>query len=518
MASKSLFQTFVGKFLPSTNTTNAAGAPAYAFTSKHALAQYAATGCFNSTFYASAEAQLSKVLELTKEVEPEFVAKTAVYARERGAMKDMPAFLCAALSVNSPALCGRVFPRVIDDAKMVRNFVQILRSGAVGRKSLGTRPKKLVKAWLESNSDEALFRASVGQSPSLADVVKMVHPTPATESRRALYGYLLGREHKAELLPETVRAFEDFKACQSTVVPNVPFQMLTALELSTAQWVEIARNAPLQMTRMNLNTFARHGVFNTEGMAALIATRLRDVEALTKARVLPYQLLAAYRNASSDVPHVVKEALQDAMEIATRNVPKVDGKVYILVDVSGSMGSPITGHRAGATSTIRCIDVAALVAAAILRKNPAAEVIPFEQHVVTRLTINERDSVMTNAEKLASIGGGGTKCSAPLIHLNEKFAKGDLVIFISDNESWLDARQARATAVLYQWNAFKERNPQAKLVCIDVVPNATTQVPEQADVLNIGGFSDAVFDMLAAFARGQMSAGHWTSEIDKVVL
>ena len=53
------------------------------------------------------------------------------------------------------------------------------------------------------------------------------------------------------------------------------------------------------------------------------------------------------------------------------------------------------------------MDVAALVAAAILRRNPTAEVLPFEESVVT-LRLSPRDSVMTNAERLASVGGGGT--------------------------------------------------------------------------------------------------------------
>jgi 60 kDa SS-A/Ro ribonucleoprotein len=48
--------------------------------------------------------------------------------------------LCAALSVKDPQLLRTVFDRVIDDGKMLRNFVQVLRSGVVGRKSLGTVP------------------------------------------------------------------------------------------------------------------------------------------------------------------------------------------------------------------------------------------------------------------------------------------------------------------------------------------------------------------------------------------
>jgi asparagine synthetase B (glutamine-hydrolysing) len=47
-----------------------------------------------------------------------------------------------------------------------------------------------------------------------------------------------------------------------------------------------------------------------------------------------------------------------------------------------------------------------LVAAAVLRKNPQARVLPFEQSVV-KLSLNARDSVMTNAQALARIGGGG---------------------------------------------------------------------------------------------------------------
>ena len=33
---------------------------------------------------------------------------------------------------------------------MLRNFVQIIRSGVVGRKSLGTTPKRLVRGWFEA--------------------------------------------------------------------------------------------------------------------------------------------------------------------------------------------------------------------------------------------------------------------------------------------------------------------------------------------------------------------------------
>jgi len=517
VANVALFKSLVGKLVPKTDAVNEEHAPAYAFTPKQALAQYAATGCLNNTFYASAKEQLDKVLALSNQVEPEFVAKAAVYCREKGFMKDMPALLCAVLSLKDRGLLKAVFSRVINDGRMLRNFVQILRSGVVGRKSLGTLPKRLVQEWLESRSDEALFRASVGQNPSLADIVKMVHPKPASPAREALYGYLTGRAYDADLLPEIVRQFERFKAKETIEVPDVPFQMLTALDLGAREWTAIARQASWQTTRMNLNTFVRHKVFDERGLPDLIAERLRNPEAIRKVRVFPYQLLVAYTMAANGVPQSVREALQDAMEVALHSVPRLDGKVYVLPDVSSSMTSSVTGYRKGSTSTVRCVDVAALMAAAVLRQNPEAEIVPFDDRA-HEVKLNPRDSVMSNANRLASVGGGGTNCSAPLARLNRLKAKGDLVIYVFDNQSWMDGATGRGTATMEEWNVFKHRNPEACLVCIDVQPYATTQATEREDILNVGGFSDQVFEVVAEFAAGRLGLDHWIGSIEGVTL
>jgi 60 kDa SS-A/Ro ribonucleoprotein len=517
MANRNLFHSLRGWLVAAADARNEEGAPAYRFAPEAELAQYAATGCLNSTFYARAEDQLKTVLELSNRVSGEFLALTAVYCRERGFMKDMPALLCALLSVRDRKLFTEIFPRVIDNGRMLRTFVQIMRSGAVGRKSLGSAPKRMVRGWLEARDDESVFRASVGQQPSMADIIKMVHPKPGSASRRSLFGYLIGKQHDEDALPGLVRDFEAFKRGATRAVPDVPFQMLTSLELGASEWAEIARNATWQMTRQNLNTFARHKVFEKRGMTELIAGRLRDPKAIRAARVFPYQLLAAYVSADEAVPRAVRQALEEAMEIATSNVPKVEGKVYVLPDVSGSMQSPVTGYRRGSTTAVRCVDVAALVAASVLRANPEAEVLPFECDVVD-IKLHGGERIMKNARKLASVGGGGTNCSAPLALLNRRKARGDLVIYVSDNESWVDAGRGRGTATMAEWSEFKQRNPRARLVCIDIQPYSTTQAKERDDIMNIGGFSDQVFDVIAEFAAGRMSADHWVGVISAVKL
>ena len=241
MANKNLFQTVRGLFTPKTDCLNEAGGTAYRLTPKAALAQYAATGCLSHTFYADAGEQLDKILELTRELDAEFIAKVAVYSRERAFLKDVPALLVAVLSTKDRALFEKTFPRVIDNGKMLRNFVQIMRSGLVGRKSLGTLPKRMVREWFEKRGTEQIFRQSIGQSPSIADILKMVHPKPADEVREALFGYFIGREIDADKLPEIVKHFERFKSGHLAEVPNVPFQMLTALPLGAKEWTAIAR-------------------------------------------------------------------------------------------------------------------------------------------------------------------------------------------------------------------------------------------------------------------------------------
>ena len=39
----------------------------------------------------------------------------------------------------------------------------------------------------------------------------------------------------------------------------------------------------------------------------------------------------------------------------------------------------------------------------------------------------------------------------------------------------------------------------ARLVCIDIQPYGSTQAPERADILNVGGFRDVVFNVVTSY-------------------
>ncbi len=99
----------------------------------------------------------------------------------------------------------------------------------------------------------------------------------------------------------------------------------------------------------------------------------------------------------------------------------------------------------------------------------------------------------------ALFGGGGTDCSIPL----------------------------REAGVLPEWQRFVANQtrlqPQAqtggcrpKLVCIDIQPYDTTQAPDRDDILNIGGFNDAVFNVVSAFLEDD--ASRFVQEVESIEL
>jgi 60 kDa SS-A/Ro ribonucleoprotein len=434
---------------------------------------------------------------------------------------------------------------VIDNGRVLRTLFQMIRSGALGKKSLSSSLQRAFQRWLNSASTEKLLSASIGNDPSLRDILRLARPTPRDNARRALFGWLTAKDvarwapaTEADL-PEQVRLLTAFRATDSAEQQVALLEKLRARWDLLADavkgpqvWAAIATTMGPQALRMNLSTLQRHGVFEYPSIVRYVADRLADPAEIRRSRQFPYQFFAAYLNASDDVPQAVRLALHQAAETACGNVPELTGPVVIGLDVSGSMSSAVTGNRGrGATSKMRCVDVAALFAAAILRRNPESVVIPFDTEAY-RVEVDPRDSILSLAKRLAAFGGGGTDCSLPLAKANRELRTRKFVgcVLVSDNESWLYHGRpgwhaaGGATGVMAQWQEFVRNQVRLhgknfagpKLVCIDLQPYGTTQAPERDDILNIGGFNDAVFDVVASFLAGD--AGRFVAEVEAVTL
>ena len=532
---KNLFHTTPNPVTHATARNNAGG-KAYRMTDRHALAQLALTGTFNNTFYVQGKVQLEQVLELCNKVPARFVAQLAVYSRQKGYMKDMPVLLLAYLSTVDSDLFASVFDKIINNGKQLRNFVQVMRSGVVGRKSLGSRPKKMVQNWFASRTSEKLFFNSMGNNPSMADVIKMMHPHPESQEKEATFGYILGRDEiNHEALPDVIQNYHTFlnKKAGRRKLPKAPFEMLSSAGLSTSEWAQLAEQMTWQQLRQNLNTLQRHGVLNDNKIIQQLAKKLSDRHAILASNVFPTQLLAAYLHAggkmsqsrysywshiksTTPLPAALLNALQNALDISLENVPACNGKMVIFVDVSGSMHSPITG-TSKTTSKIACVDAAALFASALLKKSSEnTVVVPFDTKL-HKACLNPRDSIMTNASKLSKFGGGGTNCSLGMKWLNTQKEHVDVVVYLSDYESWADYHNTgyRGAPLAALWKTYRKTvNSDAKLVCVDLQPHTTLQAHNDSHVLNIGGWSDQMFKIIVDFVNSDFNPQQWIEAIE----
>lgn len=485
-------------FAPATSlTTNNAGGLSYELDSRAALFQLAVIGCFQNTFYTTAKDQLNKLMSILPLVSDEYIAKVAIYASRKGNMKDMPVFLLAYLSTRkNNTLFESTFNAIIKDLGAVKRFVQVIRSGQVGRKSLGSQPKRLISNFLGGVDPNRLFFQSPGTNPSFKDVIALVHPVPATVEHEALFGYFMDRSYIKRYLPSLVTDFENFKQNPQSAPPAVDFRLLSNISMSKEQWFTVARGMTWNQLRLNLNLLNRQGVFTIPEAIEYVYSTLIDEKKISK-KILPFALYSTIQNIA-ELPSAIQNAVRHAYIKTFDNVPIIEGNTAVFVDISGSMTAAALG--AASDNPLTCQTVAAYFASAIKHKNFDKTDVYLFDTVVQSAKSFDRELPLALVNDISQRYGGGTSISSCFEFLTRNGKTYDNIFIISDNESWVDF-YIRSSSVYTNtrstnlWDAYKNKNPNSKLVLWDIAPNTHTQVKTQKDVLNIGGFTDSVFDL-----------------------
>lgn len=497
----------IPKIDPSRITTNAAGGITVSMTDTNALAQMAMTGCFNDTFYTDASLQLELLKSTINKVDTPDLADITVYAKEYGYMKDMPVYLLASiLARGETVVFHELFPLIIRSLKDLRNFVMIMRSGQVGRRSLGYAAKKACQRWLEARHATSLFRQSYGNDPSVADLIHMIHPKTAYTDKEALYAWFLDKDYQEDKLPDITRQFLAFCRGEDVKIPNLPLPMLMGHNITDAQWKELALTVSWQTLRMNLNNFSKHHVFDDKSVRDQVCARLTDEKEISRAKLFPYQLYTAIRFANEDMPRHILLALNDAMELSVKNVPAFPDDTIIALDVSGSMSNAITGNRKGATTHIACAEVGAIMAATALKANPTTTILGFGSHLYDYTPhLNPRDSILTIAQHMPN-RNEGTDCSLPLRYVLDG-KKCQLMYMISDNESWRHGQTPTMWGndvpdTVPMWARIRRqgKHRNALFVCNDLVPNVTSPIAGEG-VLHVAGYSDKIWGVIGEWLQ-----------------
>lgn len=553
MPRQNVFQTGFGPpagNVPRATVRNEAGGKAYEYTPKALATQLAMTSTFRKSFYIEGGVQVTNFLNAIDAVgDLEFIAKLAIYARHKGKMKDAPVAILArmfklekdtlgAALGDDTSIAEHIFPFVVDATNMLQKFVMMVRPSRAGqripegqqmmsrlteRRSLGTRMKRVITNRLLSWDPAYVASRKGGNRPSLGDIVKLVHPRPATDEQRALFGYLIDKEPGPETylytaLPQSIRQLLAFLADpENKPLPERMdiFQYIGQMPEVPAKWFELAQKMSWTQLIKSLNTLGRHKAFEVADAEAWAATKLAERAAILKSRVFPTQMLAAYRAIQpAESRHgwyqpterkpdawnpsaMLKGALATALDISVENAPQLPGRSLIGIDCSGSMTFSITGDDgSGDASAVRVVDCAAVFGAALMRQNPDSVVVPYDGQIHP-LRWLPSDPCLSLADKIADIGGGATHTQLVFQKANELTNPPDNIIVLSDSEAWVG--QGRyGSASMESLARLKQRKPDVKVVCWNLQATPSTLLTGPG-VLNIGGWSDALWDVVANF-------------------
>ena len=515
--------------------TNYHGTPTYHRELAERVVQVLTMNTLGNTFYAKGSKLVLEAIEVLRECameNPEFLAKACVYARTEGLMKDLPVMGLVILSTaKDKAPFRNAFNRVVLIPDDLRNFVQICRSGQIkGRKGFGGCVVEPVRQWLNNMSEyhTVKYGSKASKSMTMRDILRLCHPKPADAAVSERFGWLCkGWESVSDEPSKTnplIWALEKLKGTTDKEEVNtlleeysLPFEVVvpTVSSTGTEVWERLLRKAPYFNLLRSLNTYARHGVFKNEANVEYAVQRLTNQQAIQRSRVLPFRFFDAWKaftRNNSEYPQLA-EALRTALERSFVNLPSFgDLKLAIGSDVSGSMMWEFSPN--GTTSYL---DICAIFTAALLKKSEnLVYPLPFN-HEVVPCQMSKHDSLLSSAEKLTALGGGGTAIGAPAEYLIDHSINVDVFIGITDNEDWAYGHGYYCRgSFLDAWRRYKSMvNPDAKAFLVTIAPYGHAVAPsDEPDVHFIYGWSDRVLKYISTQLQSNQSQVDAVESID----
>ncbi|HLA45331.1 MAG TPA: TROVE domain-containing protein, partial [Aggregatilineales bacterium] len=510
---------------------NHEGFPTFHRSLEEAYLQVLLTNTLGGTFYASSNELFKGSLELHAQMaaeNPAFMARALVYARNEGLMRLQPIIGLAYLAKANRELFHRIFNRVILTPGDLSDFVEIVR-GDVTPGGMGRSIKRAVNTWLNSMSEyHAIKYGSGGQGYSLRDILRVSHPKAINSTQDTIFTWLTDREKwmesgKQGLTPQ-INAFErikrlnlnaaDAQALARSIIEEgrLPYEVVTGvIKPDVATWMALMRQMPYFALLRHLNTLQGAGVFKDGENAYYAAERLIHEKAIHGSKILPFRLFMANRmfTPQTAVESLISDALLQAMDTAFANLPDLPGDICIAPDVSSSMSG-----QTEARSKTQFIDIAGIFAGALVKKTQKALVMPFHTGV-RDVQLSRHDSVMSNAQKIRQLMGGGTAISAPISEMAARKTKVDVFIGITDNEEWAVDHHGEF-GFLNTWREYKRRfAPEAKAFLLTIAPYRHAVAPkDEPDVHYIYGWSDSVLKYISLTLSGMENQVEYVNNME----
>jgi 60 kDa SS-A/Ro ribonucleoprotein len=472
-------------------TSNHEGEKAYRMTPELELYTLVVTSMFSDKFYESADGRLDRLRNLITQVDPVFVAKLAVYAREQMYLRTMPLILVVELAKvhNGDNLVRKTLQRVVKRADEITETLAYyqLANTRKGTKKLGSLSTQIRLGLGDAFNKFDEYQFAKYNRPGeikLKDALFVVHPKPISDEQQALFDKIERDELETPYTWETE---------------------LSAKGNNAEVWTELIGSGRLGYMALlrNLRNILDAEV-DTEAVKALVG-QLTHPEAVRRSKQLPFRFLSAFRELKENSnPHtpMVLNAIEDAIMTSIENVKGFDTNVTVAVacDVSRSMFSNISPR-----SKVMQFDIGLLLGMLLQSR---CKMVTSGMFGDTFKIVNlPQSSVLQNVEDMRSREGEvgySTNGYKVLDGLKANKVKADKIMIFTDCQMWnSDEIWGHDRHIQKSWNEYKKFHPEAKLYLFDLSGYGTSPVSlHSGDVYTIAGWSDKVFDVLDAYDKG----------------
>lgn len=422
--------------------------------------------------------------------DPEYILKLALYARNQMYLRSAPIYLLvqAANQVPAKQYVNKYTPYIVNRADELTESIALYIATNGGKSKLPNSLKKgLAKAIHKFNRYQFAKYNRKG-AVKLRDVLRLVHPKPRNDKESETFKMIL----------------EDNLPTPETWEVNISTKGATK-----ESWTEIIPKMGYMAMLRNLRNFLKHDVDITPVIA-----KLTNPEAVATSKQFPFRFLSAYKVLERETEgdrfkrQQLMQAVSEALELSTANLPKWKGKTFVTCDNSGSMESKISGK-----STMQRIEVGNIMGALAFRNSDAAIASNFGQ-TFNVLNINPKDTVMANTQKLIrNHVGHSTNGFLAIKWLNETKTFVDRIMVFSDEQLYDSTGYAYASyggyggtswgnnSIAKELKIYKRTvNPKVFLYSFDLAGYGTLQFPEdEPRVCNVAGFSEKIFDFVNNF-------------------
>lgn len=504
---------------------NSAGGYTFQLDPWQQLDRWLILGAEGGTYYASeTKLALENAITIRNCLQidgPKTVARIVEISEAGRAPKNDPAIFALALAAASDDAATRaaalsVLPRVCRIGTHLFQFAESVNS----LRGWGRGLRRAVGEWYQSTADDRLAYQLVKYQQrggwSHRDLLRLSHPVPQSEARKALYHYVT--QGTAEGAGEFVQGFERLKnadakrAVQLIREHGFTHEMLPG-ELKNDQkvWEALLERMPMTAMIRNLGKMSAVGLLKPLGSAAkTVCDRLADESRIRKARVHPIAVLSAmltYKQGRGvrgsltwePVPQIV-DALDAAFYLAFGNVEASGKKTMIALDVSGSMA---WGEIAGVPGLSPRLASAAM-AMVTMRTEPEWYAVGFTgggwgRSNLTPLDISPRMRLDEVIRKISDLPFGGTDCALPMLHAaGEKLAVESFQIW-TDSETWAGTPHPHQALKAYR----DKSGHHATCAVVGCMANPFTIAdPSDPGMMDVVGFDTATPNLLASFAKG----------------